>query len=198
MFSRLNASGDRTGSRSDPSARRSMSASNCSGVVTPGSSQSAPPSMRDVRYASTDTPWAAAPSIIRCSISGFSSRVTVILEEILAPRVVGRDPALVRQIHEDLLRETEYGGSAGLAMFGIAAIDTALWDLLGQAAGMPVHRLLGAARDRIPAYAMVGWLNYDEDELTSTCERAVEQGFRAVKVKVGAPTLEDDMRRLAA
>src|SRR5438067_2886042 len=37
--------------------------------------------------------------------------VQVIVEEILAPLVVGRDPALVRQIHEEMLRETEYGGS---------------------------------------------------------------------------------------
>src|SRR5438094_1187440 len=129
-------------------------------------------------------------------IRGGPRAVQVIVEEILAPLVVGRDPALVRQIHEELLRETEYGGSAGLAMFGIAAVDTALWDLLGQAAGMPVYRLLGAARDRIPAYAMVGWLNYSDDEVQAICARSLEQGFRAVKINVGYPTLEEDARRI--
>ena len=83
-------------------------------------------------------------------IAGGPRAVQVIVEEILAPLVVGRDPAYVRQIHEELLRETEYGGSQGLAMFGLAAVDTALWDLLGKAAGWPVHRLLGAARNRGP------------------------------------------------
>src|SRR5688572_20477080 len=68
-------------------------------------------------------------------IAGGPRAVQVIVEEVLAPLVVGRDPACVRQIHEDLLRETEYCGSQGLAMFGIAAVDTALWDLLGKAAG---------------------------------------------------------------
>src|SRR4051794_2791392 len=77
-------------------------------------------------------------------IRGGPRAVQVIVGEILVPVVLGRDPAAVRGIHADLLRETEYGGSAGLAMFAIAAVDTALWDLLGQAAGLPVHRLLGA------------------------------------------------------
>lgn len=58
-------------------------------------------------------------------------------------------------------------------------------------------RLLGAARDRVPAYAMVGWLDYDLDELAAQSRLAVSQGFRGVKVKVGAPTLEEDLRRLA-
>jgi L-alanine-DL-glutamate epimerase-like enolase superfamily enzyme len=129
-------------------------------------------------------------------IGGGPRAVQVIIEEILAPVVLGRDPGQVRAIHADLLRETEYGGSAGLAMFGIAAVDTALWDLLGKAAGLPVHRLLGAARDRIPAYAMVGWLNYGDDEVQAVCTRALEQGFRAVKIKVGFPTLEEDVRRV--
>ena len=103
---------------------------------------------------------------------------------------------MVRAIHADLLRETEYCGSAGLVMFGIACLDIALWDLLGRAAGWPVHRLLGACRDRIPAYAMVGWLNYSDDEVKAVCAQAVEQGFRAVKIKVGFPTLEEDAHRI--
>lgn len=129
-------------------------------------------------------------------MAGAPRAAQAIVDHMLAPLVVGRDPAFVRAIHEDLLRETEYGGSAGLAMIAIAAIDTALWDLLGQAAGQPVWRLLGAARDRVPAYAMVGWLNFSDDEARSVCERALEQGFRAVKIKVGHPTLEEDARRV--
>jgi L-alanine-DL-glutamate epimerase-like enolase superfamily enzyme len=129
-------------------------------------------------------------------IAGGPETLKALIDGELAPLVMGRDPARVREIHEDLLRETEYHSATGLAMFGIAAIDTALWDLLGRAAGWPVHRLLGACRDRIPAYAMVGWLNYDDDEVQRICARAMEQGFRAVKIKVGYPTLEEDLRRV--
>ena len=45
---------------------------------------------------------------------------------------------------------------------------------------------------------MVGWLNYDLDELTRITTTAVEQGFRGVKMKVGAPTLREDVERIEA
>lgn len=114
----------------------------------------------------------------------------------LGPAVVGEDPALVRSIRDRLWRLTDYHGSTGLALLGIAAIDIALWDVLGRSLGQPVWRLLGGARDRVPAYAMVGWLDYSPDELAEQCRRAMSQGFRGVKVKVGAPTLDEDLRRL--
>lgn len=128
---------------------------------------------------------AAAPGVLAALIN---------LE--LGPAVVGEDPALVRSIRDRLWRLTDYHGSTGLALLGIAAIDIALWDVLGRSLGQPVWRLLGGARDRVPAYAMVGWLDYGPDELAEKCRRAMSQGFRGVKVKVGAPTLDEDLRRL--
>ncbi len=122
--------------------------------------------------------------------------LAALIEQELKPLVLGSDPAFVRRTHEALLRETEYHGSFGLAMFGIAAIDTALWDCLGRALGVPCWKLWGAARERIPAYAMVGWLNYSEAEVQRICAQAVEQGFRAVKIKVGFPTPAEDVRRV--
>ena len=83
-------------------------------------------------------------------------------------------------------------------MFGIAALDTALWDLVGKTQGRPCLELWGRRTDRVPAYAMVAWLNYTVEELKPICERALNEGFRAVKMKVGAPTLEEDIRRIAA
>lgn len=116
----------------------------------------------------------------------------------LGPAVIGEDPFLIRAIRDKLTRLTDYHGTPGLATWGIAAIDVALWDLYGRAVGEPVWRLLGAQRDRVPAYAMVGWLNYDIERLTRVCAKAAEQGFRGVKIKVGMPTLEDDVRRIRA
>jgi L-alanine-DL-glutamate epimerase-like enolase superfamily enzyme len=43
---------------------------------------------------------------------------------------------------------------------------------------------------------MVGWLNYDDEQVQRICAQAVEQGFRAVKIKVGYPTLAQDLRRI--
>jgi L-alanine-DL-glutamate epimerase-like enolase superfamily enzyme len=129
-------------------------------------------------------------------IAGAPDALAALIEHELKPLVVDTEPAYVRHTHREMLRETEYHGSFGLAMFGIAAIDTALWDCLGRSLGVPCWRLWGAVYDRIPAYAMVGWLNYSDEQVQRICAQAVGQGFRAVKVKVGYPTLEQDVHRV--
>ncbi len=129
-------------------------------------------------------------------IQGAPDALAALVEHELKPLILGQDPAMVRHLHTEMRRETEYHGSAGLATFGIAAIDTALWDCLGKAQGVPCWQLWGGAHTKIRAYAMVGWLNYDDDEVQDVCARAVEQGFAAVKIKVGYPTLKEDIRRV--
>jgi L-alanine-DL-glutamate epimerase-like enolase superfamily enzyme len=129
-------------------------------------------------------------------IRGAPDALAATIEHELKPLVLGAEVAHVRGIHEAMLRETEYHGSFGLAMFGIAALDTALWDCLGRALRVPCWKLWGRVHDRIPAYAMVGWLNYGDEEVQSICAQAVEQGFRAVKIKVGYPTLKEDVQRV--
>ncbi len=127
---------------------------------------------------------------------GGPESAAAVIEHTLRPLVAGTEVEFVRRTHQAMLRETEYYGSFGLAMFAIAAVDTALWDCLGKARGIPCWQLWGGLHDRIPAYAMVGWLNYSDDEVQRICAKAVEQGFRGVKIKVGYPTLEEDVARV--
>lgn len=129
-------------------------------------------------------------------IAGAPDALAAVIEHELKPVVLGQDLRFVRHIHQEMLRETEYHGSAGLVTFGVAALDTALWDCVGKARGVPCWQLWGAVRDQIPAYAMVGWLNYGDEEVQRICAQAVEQGFRAVKIKVGYPTLAEDLHRI--
>lgn len=129
-------------------------------------------------------------------IDGAPRTLATLVEEELAPIVIGRDAAQIGAIVEALKVETEYHGYSGITMFGISAIDVALWDLLGKAHGVPTYQLWGAYRDRVPAYAMVGWSNYDVDGVRRQCAHAVAQGFRGVKLKVGAGDLDDDVRRI--
>jgi L-alanine-DL-glutamate epimerase-like enolase superfamily enzyme len=124
--------------------------------------------------------------------------LTQLINDELGPAIVGADAFLIRGIRDTLWKLTDYHGTQGLALFGIAGIDIALWDAMGRALGQPVWRLLGASRDRVPAYAMVGWLNYDLDTLRRVSARAMEQGFVGVKMKVGAATLSEDVRRIEA
>jgi L-alanine-DL-glutamate epimerase-like enolase superfamily enzyme len=129
-------------------------------------------------------------------VAGAPRALASIIENELKPLVMGTDPTFVRRTHAAMLRETEYHGSSGLTMFGIAAIDTALWDCVGKARGVPCWQLWGACRETVPAYAMVGWLNFSDDDVQKICARAVSQGFRGVKIKVGYPTLEQDLHRI--
>lgn len=124
--------------------------------------------------------------------------LALLVNEVLGPALIGEDPFMIRALRDKLWKLTDYQGTLGLSLFGIAGIDIALWDLMGKTLGQPVWRLLGAARDRIPAYAMVGWLNYPLEELKAICHQAMEQGFRGVKMKVGAPTLQEDIQRIEA
>jgi len=129
-------------------------------------------------------------------VTGAPDALAGIIEHELKPLVLDTDPVLVRGTHEVMLKETEYHGSFGLTMFGIAAIDTALWDCLGKACGVPCWQLWGGVNKQIPAYAMVGWLNYSDEEVQKICAKAVEQGFHGVKIKVGYPTLKEDIKRV--
>ncbi|MFC1563242.1 mandelate racemase/muconate lactonizing enzyme family protein [candidate division KSB1 bacterium] len=114
----------------------------------------------------------------------------------LAPVAIGQDPFASRKVRQDLWRATEYHGVGGITYFGITAIDMALWDICGKAVSLPVHKLLGSCHDRMPAYGMVGWYYSTEGEFEQSCASAVEEGFTAVKIKVGVGTLQEDLERI--
>jgi L-alanine-DL-glutamate epimerase-like enolase superfamily enzyme len=113
--------------------------------------------------------------------------------------LIGKDPAFPRRIRAELWKALEYQGVGGATQFAIAAADIAIWDILGKNAGLPVYKMLGAFRDRMPVYSMCGWY-YDRDDDLSRFRRAVseavEQGYPAVKIKVGRGPLDDDLRRI--
>lgn len=121
-----------------------------------------------------------------------------IVTEQLAPAIIGEDPTIIRGIRQKLQTLTDYQGTAGLSSYGISAIDLALWDLLGKSLDVPVWKLLGAQRTAIPTYAMVGWLELDVAGLETVSAKAMEQGFRGVKMKVGGGPLSEDVQRIKA
>jgi muconate cycloisomerase len=108
----------------------------------------------------------------------------------LGPRLIGHGAGAVR-----LVRERMDAAVAG-RWAAKALLDMALWDLLAQEAGLPLHRLLGGAtRD---AVALCGWVGFGGvRETAEVAERWVQQGFRAVKVKIGMG-LALDVERVAA
>jgi L-alanine-DL-glutamate epimerase-like enolase superfamily enzyme len=134
-------------------------------------------------------------------IGGGPAVVQAILEREIQPVLLGKDPAYPRRIREDLWKALEYQGVGGVTQFAIAAVDIAVWDILGKQAGLPVYKMLGAYRDRIPVYSMCGWY-YDDDadlgKFRRQVSNAAEQGYHAVKIKVGRGSIDDDTRRIRA
>src|SRR5262249_10559708 len=98
---------------------------------------------------------------------------------------IGRKPVETGAMWADAWRRINFLGFTGVSIMGISAIDGAMWDLRGKAAGLPIASLIGRSRDRGPAYASGGlWLNQTEAELAAQAESFVEQGFRAVKLRL--------------
>jgi L-alanine-DL-glutamate epimerase-like enolase superfamily enzyme len=90
-------------------------------------------------------------------------------------------------VGERLLRIGGAGAPAGLVTRAVSAIDVALWDIRGKALGQPVYKLLGGYRDRVPCYASgFLWRNFDLSALDKTARRLVDEGFRAMKFRLGA------------
>jgi muconate cycloisomerase len=113
-----------------------------------------------------------------------------VVSTYLAPRVLGEDPREVERL--GLLLDDAIVGHH----FTKAAVEMALWDIRGKAAGLPVHRLLGGpVRPRIRTKFSVG--GAEPERAAAVAAWAVEQGFAAMKVKVGID-LAGDLRRVAA
>lgn len=87
-------------------------------------------------------------------------------------------------------------GRTGLATMACAGIDMALWDLLAQARGVPLATLLGGAPKPVPAYDSHSMDGIETG--TQRAARAAEQGHRAIKTKIGYPTLAEDLAVLRA
>ena len=99
----------------------------------------------------------------------------------LRPLLLGADPFAIEQLHDRMLRLHRHG-RAGLFVTAISAVDNAVWDLRGKAAGEPVYRLLGGpTSDGVPAYAsMLGYSVEPERAAAAAAEHKAE-GFGAQK-----------------
>jgi L-alanine-DL-glutamate epimerase-like enolase superfamily enzyme len=125
--------------------------------------------------------------------------VAKLIETTLKALILGMDAADVvgvwAKIYKMQLGSHGMGAATCLAMSGI---DLALWDIRGQAAGMPIYRLLGGARKGIPAYAGGVSLGYQEPpKLVEEVLPLLERGYKAVKLRVG-DTPKLDLSRIEA
>lgn len=89
-------------------------------------------------------------------------------------------------------------GVQGIVRMAMAAFDTACWDALAIAANMPLATYLGGSPRPIPAYNSCGLGLMPPAALADEAEELLAGGFRALKLRLGYPTLEEDMAALYA
>lgn len=111
--------------------------------------------------------------------------------------LIGLDPLDNERIWHEMWRP-KLVGRRGITTRVLGGIDIALWDLKGKAAQMPLYKLLGGYTDRVDTYIAGGY--YEEgkglDELAAEMRDNVALGARAVKIKVGALSINEDVERV--
>lgn len=127
--------------------------------------------------------------------------VKQVIDQYYVPRLLGRDPFEVKRIWEELQwGRLHWVGRSGVTQMALAAVDIALWDIMAQAAGVPLWKLLGGDKPHsIKTYNTDGgWLNWTIDELVADTCQFVEQGWPGVKIKIGSADPWEDYRRVKA
>lgn len=125
--------------------------------------------------------------------------VMALLREVLLPQLVGLDSRRIEHVWSTLHASTRATTPGTLTSLALAAIDTALWDIAAQRSQQSLALAAGGHRESTPAYDTEhGWLHIPIDELVDGMASIARAGWTAGKVKVGKPTLGEDMERLTA
>jgi mandelate racemase len=119
------------------------------------------------------------------------------LVEAMAQMVAGDEVAPL-DLERKLRAKYTLLGVHNIVLFAMSGIDMAAWDALAQAQGQPLARLLGAAPRPVPAYNSNGLGILPVKELERQAVELVEEGFRAVKLRLGRPDAEQDLLALKA
>ena len=167
----------------------------------------AAPLARPLRTASGDVPVSPLLLIDVASEEGPAGRAyifgytTLTLRALKAfvddlDEVVRGRPAAPAALADELAARFRLMGRQGLVGMALSGLDMALWDLQGRAQQQPVVEFLGGRAAPIPAYDSYGVVDPVAD--APALERSVEQGFRAIKIKIGVGDLAWDLKNVAA
>ena len=124
--------------------------------------------------------------------------ILAMIREDLASFLVGKDSSNVEDLYDTMQWHIHYVGRGGVASFAISAVDIALWDIRGKTLKQPLWKMAGGANDRCRAYCGAIDLNFPMKKLLANIQGYLDGGYTAVKIKVGQPTLEEDVARVKA
>ena len=132
------------------------------------------------------------------TVGAGGAAVQALVARELAPLLAGRDADLIASHWQAMWWALHYGGRGGAQALAISAVDIALWDLRARRQGAPLWRVLGGFDPKVPCYAGGIDLDFPLDALLRQTDENLARGFRAIKMKVGRPSLSDDVERVRA
>jgi mandelate racemase len=136
-------------------------------------------------------------SYLFCYVPAAAPAIASLLGEV--ERVTKGEAVEPAALWAKLMRRFTLIGVQGIVRMAVAGFDVACWDALARAANIPLVRLLGAEPRPIPAYNSCGLgLMDDLGALAAEAETLLARGFRAVKLRLGYPTLERDIAAVHA
>jgi L-alanine-DL-glutamate epimerase-like enolase superfamily enzyme len=119
-----------------------------------------------------------------------------IIDRSLKPILIGQDLFSIERLWETMYKATTRFGRKGAAIRAISGVDIALWDAIGKKTATPVYQLLGGYSNKVKVYASGGFYtdSNDTERLIDEMTNYVNQGFTAVKMKVGRDVRQDIIR----
>lgn len=109
------------------------------------------------------------------------------------------DPRSVTALYDRMRATVRNSGEGGVNALAIAAVDNALWDLKSKIAGVPLYEMLGGMhRAAVPLYGSGGFTSYSDTDLREQLGTWADQGFQAVKMKIGRDAAADPERMRSA
>ena len=135
-------------------------------------------------------------SYLWCYFPAAMPAIAKILEEVA--RVVEGERLAPADLWSKLAERFALIGVQGIVRMAMAGFDVAAWDALAIAAGWPLATLIGSSPKRIPAYNSCGLGLMAPREVADEAEKLLARGFRAVKLRLGYPTLAEDLAALHA
>jgi L-alanine-DL-glutamate epimerase-like enolase superfamily enzyme len=132
------------------------------------------------------------------TVGAGGAAVHALIARDLSPILIGRDADRIEATWQAMWWALHYGGRGGAAALAISAVDIALWDLRARRQATPLWRALGGYDPRVPCYAGGIDLDLSVDALLRQTDDNLARGFRAIKMKVGRPSLSEDVVRVRA
>jgi D-galactarolactone cycloisomerase len=125
------------------------------------------------------------------------ARIVAIITDELTPVLLGSSALQIEARWQDMLPATfDILRDRSLSLQALACLDSAMWDAIGKALGIPLYQLWGGYRDRLPAICIGGYYTDDDADVARQIERYIDLGFAGCKFKVGRLSPEEDARRV--